>query len=75
MNPTERMKVFIERNGVYNNYQTFDEEAECKRKEEYLQDFEAKNTQKKNELDKREQKENETILIQQEESRLKTRKL
>jgi len=69
------IKIFIERNGKYNNYQTFDDLEEQERLKEFLESNEKKSNDLLADKKEKQRQETEQINIQQEELRLKQTKL
>lgn len=63
------MKIFIERNGKYNNYQSYDEQEEQERLRNYGEKYAAKDKANRVLTIFREETEHDQILIQQEEMR------
>ena len=69
------MKIFIERDGKFENYQTHEKDNELNRLAEQEQFLKRQQANRDAEIKKREDKEKEDLLVQEAEIRLKMKKL
>lgn len=74
IDPLKNMKIFIERKGKFNNYQTHEDDAELKRLDEQENHLKKLEEERKIKEEKIEKKEREDLLVQEAEFRLKMTK-
>lgn len=73
--PLKSMKILIERNGKFSNYQDHEAEAEVARLHQQEDDFKRQEAERERIQKQREEREKENRLVQEEEIRLKMHKL